>query len=120
MCNHSSSIDHALAVAKICNEVMNKTNMTLLDDNNRQTNSRMDREMMNMIDCSSTWMHPQQHRDADAALLIAQNQKLWRKLEKKYTCKKCGHSKSNNGRGGVSKEDTLSVIGEVRDGDVEI
>ena len=87
-----------------------------------KSNSRMDREMVNMIDRSSTWMHPQQHHDADAALLIAENQKLWRKLEKKYTCKKCGHSKSNKSRrgGGISEEDTLSVIGEVRKGDVEI
>jgi hypothetical protein len=85
-----------------------------------KSNSKMDREMVNMIDSgSSTWMHPpqQQHDGANAAILLAENQKLRRKLEKKYTCKKCGSSKSNKSRGsggGGSAEDALSVIEGVR------
>jgi chromosome segregation ATPase len=34
--NHASSVDHALALSKIRNEQMTKTNMSLLDDNNRR------------------------------------------------------------------------------------
>ena len=90
-----------------------------------KSNSKMDREMVNMIDSSSTtWMHPQQQHDgANAAILLAENQKLRRKLEKKYTCTKCGSSKSNKSRGdsggcGGSAEDVLSVIEGVRKGEV--
>ena len=86
-----------------------------------KSNSKMDREMVNMIDSSSTtWMHPQQQHDgANAAILLAENQKLRRKLEKKYMCKKCGSNKSNKSRGsGGSAEDVLSVIEGVRKGEV--
>lgn len=34
--NHASSVDHAFALSKIRNEQMSKTNMSLLDDNNRR------------------------------------------------------------------------------------
>jgi myosin heavy subunit len=34
--NHASSVDHTLALSKIRNDQMSKTNMTLLDDNNRR------------------------------------------------------------------------------------
>lgn len=34
--NHASGVDHALALSKIRNDQMSKTNMTLLDDNNRR------------------------------------------------------------------------------------
>ena len=34
--NHASSVDHAFALSKIRNEQMSKTNMTLLDDNNKR------------------------------------------------------------------------------------
>lgn len=36
MFKHSSSLDHSFAVAKIRNEQMSKTNMSLLDDNNKR------------------------------------------------------------------------------------
>ena len=87
-----------------------------------KSNSRMDREMVNMIDCcSSQQQHQHQDHHADAEL-IAENQKLRRKLEKKYTCKKCGHSRSNKSRAGGdgSVEGTVSVIEGVRKGEVEI
>ena len=86
-----------------------------------KSNSKMDREMVNMIDSSSTtWMHPQQQHDgANAAILLAENQKLRRKLEKKYMCKKCDSNKSNkSGGSGGSAEDVLSVIEGVRKGEV--
>jgi len=34
--NHASSLDHSLALSKMCGEQMAKTNATLLDDNNRR------------------------------------------------------------------------------------
>ncbi|KAL7530764.1 hypothetical protein ACHAXR_003660, partial [Thalassiosira sp. AJA248-18] len=34
--NHASSVDHAFALSKIRNEQMSKTNLALLDDNNRR------------------------------------------------------------------------------------
>jgi len=34
--NHASSVDHAFALSKIRNEQMSKTNMSLLDDNNKR------------------------------------------------------------------------------------
>jgi hypothetical protein len=86
-----------------------------------KTNSKMDREMVNMID-SGALMHVQ-HNDADEAL-IAENQKLRRKLEKKYTCKKCGRSKSKSskskGGGDGSLEETISVLEGVRKSEMEL
>jgi len=85
-----------------------------------KSNSRMDREMVNMID-SGALVHVQ-HHDADEAL-IAENQKLRRKLEKKYSCKKCGRSKSKSskskGGGDGSVEETKSVLEGVRKGEME-
>ena len=62
-----------------------------------KSNSKMDREMVNMIDFSSAhFLHAHVTPGADANLdeLVAENQKLRRKLEKKNHCKKCGHKRS--------------------------
>jgi len=55
-------------------------------------NSKMDREVVNMIEHSSSYYIPLDvnNQNADYGAIVAENQKLRRKLEKKYTCKKCG------------------------------
>eukprot|EP00804_Cyclotella_cryptica_P008849 CCRYP_013082-RA/>CCRYP_013082-RA protein AED:0.07 eAED:0.07 QI:484/1/1/1/0.91/0.92/13/136/1750 len=61
-----------------------------------KSNSKMDREMVNMIDFSSMYFTPPVSRAPENFDdLIAENQKLRRKLEKKHTCKKCGHRRSD-------------------------
>lgn len=61
-----------------------------------QSNSKMDREMVNMIDFSSMYFTPTATCAPESLDdLIAENQKLRRKLEKKNTCKKCGHKRSD-------------------------
>jgi len=58
-----------------------------------KSNSKMDRETVNMIDNTALYSRGGV-ANADAAL-VADNQKLRRKLEKKYTCEKCGHKRKN-------------------------
>jgi len=70
-----------------------------------KSNSKMDREMVNMIDNSATYA-PGGAASADAAL-VAENQKLRRKLEKR-TCRKCGHKQRKGDR---SVGETASVLG---------
>ena len=53
----------------------------------------MDREMVNMIDYSSSYFTPSAP-DAESDrvnTLVAENQKLRRRLDKKHHCKKCGN-----------------------------
>ena len=61
-----------------------------------KSNSKMDREMVNMIDFSSMYFTPPaSNAPENLDDLIAENEKLRRKLEKKHTCKKCGHKRSD-------------------------
>ena len=76
-------------------------------------NSKMDREVINMIDTTSSFYVPldatANRNNADYAFLFAENQKLRRKLEKKYTCKRCGHKrekKEYDGAGDIKSEIT--------------
>lgn len=75
-----------------------------------KSNSKMDREMVNMINNTVTYS-PGVAASADAAL-VAENQRLRRKLEKKHSCKKCGHKR----KGDRSVGDTASVLASVVEG----
>ncbi|KAL7508418.1 hypothetical protein ACHAXN_005483 [Cyclotella atomus] len=59
-----------------------------------KANSKMDREMVNMIDFSSAYFNPQvAGSGANIDELVAENQRLRQKLEKRYHCKKCGYKR---------------------------
>mmetsp|Transcript_7529 Transcript_7529/g.13206 ORF Transcript_7529/g.13206 Transcript_7529/m.13206 type:complete len:420 (+) Transcript_7529:122-1381(+) len=81
-----------------------------------KSNSKMDRETVNMID--NTALYSQDGIANSDAALVAENQKLRRKLEKKHTCKKCGHKKkgdrsvgeSSSVTGGGSKRDMVKQL----------
>lgn len=61
-----------------------------------KSSSRMDREMVNMIDFSAAHLNPASfNADANLDELVVENQKLRRKLEKKHHCKKCGYKRSD-------------------------
>jgi CRISPR/Cas system-associated exonuclease Cas4 (RecB family) len=65
-----------------------------------KANSKMDREMVNMIDFSSAYFNPQvAGSGANIDELVAENQRLRQKLEKRHHCKKCGYK-----RGGKNEE----------------
>ena len=60
-----------------------------------KSNSKMDREMVNMIDFSSAFITPSiNSSDQNFDELVAENQRLRRKLDKKQHCKKCGYKRS--------------------------
>lgn len=67
-----------------------------------KSNSKMDRETVNMID--NTALYSQDGIANSDAALVAENQKLRRKLEKKHTCKKCGHKKKGDRSVGGSSD----------------
>ena len=71
-----------------------------------KSNSRMDREMVNMIDNTATYAPSDSATIADAHL-VAENQKLRHKLEKSK-CKKCGYRRGKKGDKSVG--DSASVI----------
>mmetsp|Transcript_24599 Transcript_24599/g.53004 ORF Transcript_24599/g.53004 Transcript_24599/m.53004 type:complete len:1710 (-) Transcript_24599:57-5186(-) len=81
-----------------------------------KSNSKMDREMVNMIDNTAIYA-PNGAGGVDAAI-AAENQKLRRKLEKKLTCKKCGHKRER--KGDKSLGETASVMEGVRKGEMEV
>ena len=60
-----------------------------------KANSKMDREMVNMIGFTSAFVTPSANSsDQNLNNLVAENQRLRRKLDKKQHCKKCGHKRS--------------------------
>jgi rubrerythrin len=66
-----------------------------LIETSEKSNSKMDREMVNMIDFSSSYFAPATSgANENLDDLVAENQKLRRKLEKKHHCKKCGYKRS--------------------------
>ncbi|KAL9191102.1 hypothetical protein ACHAXT_000808 [Thalassiosira profunda] len=72
-------------------------------------NSKMDREMVGMIDNAASYLSSQGGSAmSDAATLATENHKLRRKLEKKQTCKKCGYRK----RGGSDTGSILEGVNE--------
>ena len=83
-----------------------------------KSNSKMDREVVTMID--NTAMYAQGAAgNADAALL-AENEKLRRKLEKKQACKKCGYKRDKKRGGDDRSGDGMSVLEGVREGETEV
>lgn len=63
-----------------------------------KSNSKMDREMVNMIDNTATYS--QDSAASSDASLVAENQRLRRKLEKRHVCKKCGYKRDKKGVAG--------------------
>lgn len=93
----TSQMEESLASGDLTNIQQLLTSMKDTIHASEKSNSKMDREMVNMIDNTASYYAQDGNTDADAdATLIAENQKLRRKLEKKLTCKKCGHKRKGD------------------------
>ena len=102
----TSQLEESLALGDVSQMQLLIASMKETLHAGEKSDSKMDREMVHMIDNSASYYNPRDSASAADATLVAENQKLRKKLDKKSSCKKCGYKR----KGDRSVGETGSVL----------